>query len=193
PIDGGLEAAEFFARAGRAGIIENATILIRGERVAGCTRRRLSAGQVGGSSIRGNGRRNWAPFLGAAALFVMGAALLLIGSPASATGTGDYPAPASGNWWITQPSTVANETIVLEGSLYVYTGSLQLDNVTLLFHSSSGAQYGIVLYASAALTINNSNVTTSDTAYRFYFYTYGTLSIERSEIQRMADYGIYTY
>lgn len=127
------------------------------------------------------------------ALLALAIAALAFAAPASATGSGDYPPPASGFWWISQPTTVANETIVINGSIYVYSGSLSLDNVTLLIGSTAGTTNGITLYSGATFTINNSNLTTWDTAYRFFFYTYGTLSIERSEVQRMADYGIYTY
>ena len=132
--------------------------------------------------------------LGCAALLALGAALLAAASPASAAGTGDWPPPATGSWWVAQPTAVDNETIVVNGTLYVYLTSLHLDNVTLLINSSASATYGIYVYSGAStLTINNSEVTTFDPDYRFYFYTYGTLSIERSNIHRMSTYGIYTY
>lgn len=132
--------------------------------------------------------------LPAAALLTLLAALAVLGGGAFATGTGDYPPPPSGNWWVQNPTTVSNETLVVEGALYVYLGTLTLDNVTLLFNSSVSAMYGIYIYGSpSTLYVNNSVVTTADQTQRFYWYSYGTLRVERSNISRMSTYGIYTY
>jgi len=136
----------------------------------------------------------WRLLLTAGGLLSLAAALLALSAPASAAGSGDWPPPASGDWWISNPTTVSNETVVVNGTLYVYYTSLSLDNVTLLINSTAGATRGIQVYwAPSVLTVNNSQVTTWDARYRFFWYTYGALRVERSDVQRMADYGIYTY
>jgi len=130
-------------------------------------------------------------------LLTLGGLLLvfaLAASPAAAAGSGDYPPPASGNWVVTNPTAVSNETLQINGTLYVQYSSLELDNVTLLINSPSWTAYGIYVYpGSSRLVINNSSVTTSDAATRFYFYNYATLSIERSEVSRLSTWGILTY
>jgi hypothetical protein len=81
----------------------------------------------------------------------------------------------------------------VNGSLYIWGTSLQLDNVTLTINSTVGSVWGIQVYDNAALTVNNSHITTNVSGTRFWFYNYGALHIERSEIYRMSTYGILTY
>ena len=54
------------------------------------------------------------------------------------SGSGSYPPPASGDWDITMNTTVANETIQLAGDLTVLSGTLTLDNVTIIGNLPAG-------------------------------------------------------
>lgn len=137
---------------------------------------------------RGAGWALWA-LLGLLAL----AALALASAPAQAGGTGDWPPPATGNWVVNSPTTVDNETITVNGTLYVSgTTTMLLDNVTLRVNSNSANTYGIYIYAPSTLLVYNSVLTTLNTNYRFYFYNYGTLQVEGSDVSHLSTYGIYS-
>ncbi len=90
-------------------------------------------------------------------------------------------------------TTVDNETIVVNGTTYV-SGSttLILDNVTFRVNSNSASTYGIYVYGPSTLRIFNSVVTSHNPTYRFYFYNYGSLQVEGSDVSRMSTYGIYS-
>ncbi|HKZ58388.1 MAG TPA: right-handed parallel beta-helix repeat-containing protein [Candidatus Thermoplasmatota archaeon] len=149
---------------------------------------------MGGSRIGASKGRVLRLGLPAAGLLTLVFTLLALGGSVEAAGTGDYPPPASGSWFVQNPTTVSNETLVVNGTLYVYYTTLSLDNVTLLINSTSTTTYGIYVYGgSSTLFVNNSVVRTEDPSRRFYWYTYGALRVERSDISRMSTYGIYTY
>jgi hypothetical protein len=94
---------------------------------------------------------------------------------------------------VSTPTVVSNETVTVNGTLYVSgSNTLSLDNVTLRVNSDSSNTYGVYVYPSATLLINNSQLTTLNTNYRFYFYNYGTLRVERSDVSHLSTYGIYS-
>jgi len=94
---------------------------------------------------------------------------------------------------VNSATSVDNETIVLNGTLLVSGNiTLRLDNVTLRVNSTSAATRGIQVSSPASLTVLNSVLTTQNTAYRFYFYNYGTLRVEGSDVSHLSTYGIYS-
>jgi hypothetical protein len=89
---------------------------------------------------------------------------------------------------------VSNETVELNGTLYVTGATLDLDNVTLLVHTTSDWDVqGIEVWGDGGLTAHDSAITSADPAHRFYFYNWGTLSIERCDVSKMSTWGILTY
>jgi len=103
-------------------------------------------------------------------------------------GSGDYPPPVSGNWIIRNSTQVSNETIFLEGLLNVTKNAIfTLDNVTLIFNSSSTFTPRIYVHWGAELNIHNSNITSNQTLYSFE--ANGNLTIENSMLSRI-DSGI---
>lgn len=127
--------------------------------------------------------------LGLLALF----ALALAAGPADAGGTGNWPPPATGNWVVNSATAVDNETVTVNGTLYVSGATtLLLDNVTLRINSDSSNTYGIYIYSPSTLHVKNSVLSTLNTNYRFYFYNYGTLQVEGSDVSHLSTYGIYS-
>lgn len=109
---------------------------------------------------------------------------ILLSPAAMGEGTGDYPPPISGDWIICNTTWVSNETIFLEGLLNVTNNAiLTLDNVTLIFNSSSVYNPRIYVDWGAELFILNSNITSSQTVYSFE--SNGNLTIKNSFLSRM--------
>ena len=76
----------------------------------------------------------------------------LILPSARGDGEGDYPAPAVGDWVITQDTTVTDETIVLKGNLTITSGaSLLMNNVTIIFDCSYDGEFGVTVQNGAQL------------------------------------------
>jgi parallel beta-helix repeat protein len=81
--------------------------------------------------------------------------------------------PASGDWVVTGPETVENETITLDANLVVSaTGSLTLTNVTLAMDCSNDGEYGITVAPGGSLLIADS-VITAATGNGFDFAVHG--------------------
>ena len=108
----------------------------------------------------------------------------------SSDGSGNYPAPALGDWVIATPTHVGNETIILNGNLTIMpTGSLTFHNVTLKMNCSVNGSYHINVTSGGSFYIydlDNDNTTTFDASvitsnnpvlsfqfflYFFYFYS----------------------
>lgn len=107
------------------------------------------------------GRRGLAgPLLVAALALLAFAALAVASLPALAA------PPASGDWVVTGTETYANQTIVIEGNLFVRSpANLTFLNVTLEINSTVAARRGIVVEAGAALRTrdgDNSTATSGD-------------------------------
>lgn len=103
-------------------------------------------------------------------------------------GHGDYPPPTQGDWIVNNETRVANETIFMEGLLNVTDGaSLTMENVKLIFNSSTTYNPRIYVEWGAELFIINSNITSTRTLYTFE--ANGNLVIEGSSLSHI-DGGI---
>ena len=102
-------------------------------------------------------------------------------SPASADGSGYYPAPENGDWIIENETNVWNEAIILNGNLSVENGgNLTFRNVTLIMNCSEDGEYRILVNESGKLYIldydNNpitkydrSNITANNPEFEYKF------------------------
>ncbi len=124
------------------------------------------------------------------ALFAV-AVLALASDDAEAGGTGDYPPPSSGSWYINQATNVWSEKIVMRGNIYVYA-PLTMNIVNLTFDCTANLQYGLYVYTAGSLSFNNGNVTASNGSYHYRFLVYNTTTIRNSELSE-AYYGIEAY
>ena len=83
--------------------------------------------------------------------------------------------PPTGDWIITEPTTIKDETIILTGNLLVLS-SLTLDHVTLKINSRYNGEFGIYV-TSGSLTIKNRSVITAltqDEEHKYIFSVYGS-------------------
>ncbi len=122
-------------------------------------------------------------------------------TPATATGSGDYPPPTDGDWTITTDTTVENETIILNGNLTVENGAtLTFRNVTLLINSTDSQYYAIEVLDGATfriLDVDNDNTTTGDASviernnssnpYFFRAYDGSVFEMRNSELHGCGD------
>jgi parallel beta-helix repeat protein len=93
----------------------------------------------------------------------------------SGQGTGNYPAPGTGDWTISNNTHVWNDSIVLNGNLIVASGgNLTLENVTISFNSNSNGQYRFEVQNGGQLHIRDLNgtpsVIRSNTSYAYKFW-----------------------
>ncbi|MEW5760085.1 MAG: right-handed parallel beta-helix repeat-containing protein [Candidatus Thermoplasmatota archaeon] len=84
--------------------------------------------------------------------------------------TGQTNPPASGDWVVSDNTTITNQAITLTGNLIVTsTGVLTLDNVTLTMSITANGQYGIEIQAGGKFYLKNSTLTSSSSSYRYTF------------------------
>ena len=83
-----------------------------------------------------------------------------------ADGFGDYPPSGVGDWTINVDTYVGNETIILNGSLYIEPGAtLTFRNVTLIMNCTSDGEFQIEVKNGASfyiLDLDNDNTTAWD-------------------------------
>ena len=99
--------------------------------------------------------------------------------------TGDLP-PQSGDWVINQLTVVADETLIINGSIIVESGGvLILNNTTIYMNLTSPGEHYIQVKSGGNLTILNSLITAYNTKNRYYFYAESgsLLRIENSTIK----------
>jgi len=96
--------------------------------------------------------------------------LLLLGTSASIfLFSPSLAQPSEGDWDVVGVEVVENETIELSGNLTIKAGgSLTLRNVTLGMNVEHDGQYGISVEEGGALSIYDSNIS-STTGFRFFF------------------------
>jgi hypothetical protein len=109
------------------------------------------------------------------------ALLLIPAGEAEAGGNGDYPPPASGHWYITQPTSVWQEKIEMRGSIFV-SSSLSMNMVNLTLNCSWNNQFEIRVMASGSLSFTNGNITALNKSFHYRFRTYNTTTIRNSDI-----------
>lgn len=127
-------------------------------------------------------------------LIVLATAMVLLIMPAGeadAGGNGDYPPPASGSWYITNPTNVWQERIEMRGSIYVYS-SLTMNLVNLTFNCTYDLQYEFYILSGGSLSFTNGNITAYDGSYHYRFRTYDTTAIRNSDVSE-AYYGLEVY
>lgn len=101
-------------------------------------------------------------------------------------GTGQTPPPASGDWSITDSTTISNQTINLDGNLVVKSGGrLILDNVVLKMNCASNGQYMIKVESGGGLVLNGTTVTCPTDGLYYKFQIYGDADIENSTIEKV--------
>ncbi len=99
-----------------------------------------------------------------AALALLGlAALAVVSAPGAAA------PPASGDWVVTASESYANQTIVIEGNVFVRApGNLTLVNVTLEINSTVAVRRGIVVEAGGALRTRDGDDSTATSGDRTF-------------------------
>ncbi len=107
-------------------------------------------------------------------------------SPVHGEGSGDYPPPENGNWVISTETHVSNETIYMNGNIFVQNGgNLYLENVTLIFNSTKNGGYKLDVQNGGALYAYNSTFDKgTDYTYGFRLLDGGKLRMENSTVKR---------
>ena len=130
-------------------------------------------------------------------LFAVFTAVLMVPSvfvvkPGSSSITG-VQLPQSGDWDITSPTTVTDETITFHGNIIVES-SLTLINTTLLIDCDYDGQFGIVVLSGGSLIVGDenspmSNITSSNQyAYTLRIRSGAHAQFVRSEIHKCGYY-----
>jgi len=101
---------------------------------------------------------------------------------AMATGTGNWPPPASGTWYINTETRVANETIVLNGDLIVNSTAI-FENTTIVFASTSSTHYRLDVTEYGSLSMVNCTITAQNPSYAFYIRAYGALYLNHTVVR----------
>ena len=133
-------------------------------------------------------------------IILISSSFILIRTPFAKTeGSGNYPAPANGNWVITTNTYVANETINLKGHLIIENGgSLTLRNVSLIFDQTKDWQYLINVKNGGSfyvLDLDDDKITTQDASiitssnknfeFRFNVRAGATFEMRNSELSEV--------
>lgn len=95
------------------------------------------------------------------------------------------PPPSSGIWSITDYTVVENETIIVNGSIFIQNGgTLELRNTTLLMNLTSDGEFRIEVYSGGNLTVINSNITAYNITNNYYIKVDmdASLYVDSSEI-----------
>ena len=116
------------------------------------------------------------PILILAALAAVAAASLLAG----ATITGDQP-PASGDWLVTHPTTVTDETVTVAGDIVV-SSQLTVKGSTVLLSPAANGSLEVEVTPSGRLEVNGSKFQSS-TAFGYLFTVRGELDVNGSTLQ----------
>lgn len=117
-----------------------------------------------------------------AALFLLAAAAL--GTSLAALGQTDPP--ASGDWSISDTTTLSGGSIELNGSVIVQTGgSLSVTDSSLNITSAPGVPHQIRVEGGGSLSLVRTHVNASDPSAPYRFRIYGSAVIESSWIEYM--------
>jgi hypothetical protein len=119
------------------------------------------------------------------------AMLLVPAEDAEAGGNGDYPPPASGHWYIYQPTSVWQEKIEMKGSIYVYS-QLTMNLVNLTMNCTYNLQYEIYVAGTGSLQFTNGNITAYNSSIHYRFRVYNTTTIRNTDISE-SYYGLQVY
>ena len=113
--------------------------------------------------------------------------VLILDWNASAEGTGDYPAPENGDWFIYNETHVWNETIVLNGNLTLNNSSkLTFDNITLKMNCTKNGEFKIKIKKGGEFYgRNNSNITGIYANLFYKFEVYGKMQLNNCEISHL--------
>jgi hypothetical protein len=125
-----------------------------------------------GHVVEGSARRAAAVLLCVAALALV-VAVLMESDDAGATVTGDAP-PASGDWVVSHPTTVVDETVTVRGNVVVQS-SLDLDGSTVYLAPASNASIGLAVTATGQLNSTDTRFASS-TAFGYTFAALGRLN-----------------
>jgi hypothetical protein len=125
-------------------------------------------------------------------------ALLAIADDGEASWSGE-PLPSwGGDWYIFQDTVYTDETIRLDGDIYVFDPyTLSLNGCTVIFNSSYDGQHGIGVYWNSVLYINDSAsndgvVKSNSSSEDWYFWADGEVYFQDVDLMDV-DYGIYSY
>ncbi|MCK4970118.1 MAG: right-handed parallel beta-helix repeat-containing protein, partial [Thermoplasmata archaeon] len=119
-------------------------------------------------------------FVGLIALAALGLLVLCVFS-ASATITGDSP-PSSGEWIIKNPTTVRDETILINGNITV-EGSLSVYDSTIRLNPSSGDEYVLKIDRRGSLSAADSRFAPLNTSNDYEFLVLGELTLDRTVLE----------
>ncbi len=118
------------------------------------------------------------------ALLLVAAGLLALLAAATASWA-QTPPPSSGDWTISDTTTIANQRVDLRGSLIVRSqGTLTLTNVDLRIHLASEGSEGITVEGRMTMSGGSIN-STSDDHYRFQVSNGARLRMDRVTVSDM--------
>lgn len=125
-------------------------------------------------------------------------AVVVIADDAEATWSGEPLPPWGSDWYIFQDTVYTDETIRMNGNIYVFApNTLSLDGCTLIFNCSYPGQHGImpdwgsVLYINDSAS-NNGIVMSNTSSENWWFEIYGEAYLNDVEL-RDIDYGIWNW
>ena len=125
---------------------------------------------------------------------LLGGTVGTIFSGAIAEGNGDFPPPAEGDWVISQQTNVSDETVYMNGNIFIKSGgTLYLENVDLIFNSTRNGEFRLDVQNGGKLIMYNSTVDRgTEFAYGFRMMDGGSLRVENSEFHH-CGYNAWNY
>jgi hypothetical protein len=144
------------------------------------------------------GGRHGGTILLLAVVAITALAIVVMADDAEATRSGEPLPPWGGYWFINQDTVYTDETIRLDGSIYVWAPyTLSLDGCTVIFNCSYPGENGIYVDWGSVLYINDSassqGVVRSNTSSEdWWFDIYGEAYLNDVVLQDI-DYGIWNY
>ena len=116
--------------------------------------------------MNGNNKTIRITIIGGLAVLLLALVVVLMANPAAASGSGDWPPPATGDWVINQPTTVIDEgwvylsdqNITINSKLTVYNSYIYLDDYT-----SGAVTFHITVSVGGTLVANETEFDSGNT------------------------------
>ncbi len=138
--------------------------------------------QRGSGRIRFEGleKRYWFSMV----VLLLSATAILIGISSA---TAQTPPPSSGDWVISDTTSMSGTDVVLKGNLTVEDGGrLSLDNLTLTIDSPSDKAFGIYVKDGGTLLADNCSVLSSNASRHFWFEVHDTAVVRGCDVRDTA-------
>jgi hypothetical protein len=113
-------------------------------------------------------------------------AIFVLATPGATAWYTGVQCPASGDWSVSSDTMYYDETLVVNGNLYVTT-NLTLTNMVVNLNVASAGDGGRTLNVASgcSLTVYRSTITSNNGAYHYRFTVYGSMWINQSTISEM--------